>query len=123
MTFRSLLLKHSFTSVFNKLHSLYYYKDSDDDITQMAINYRKTIRELLALPKLIPLCVLNLVFNKSSLSIHSSDLSGNKSSIEEERWATLIDCEVRTNHKCADTAIIAHLLYELTFNGFSQHPN
>ena len=123
MTFRSLLLKHSFTSVFNKLHSLYYYKDSDDDIIQMAINYRKIIRELLALPKLIPWCVINLVFNKSSLSIHSSDLSGNKSSIEEERWTTLIDCEVRTNHKCADTDIIAHLLYELTFNGFSQHSN
>ena len=123
MTFRSLLLNHSFTSVFNKLHSLYYYKDSDDDITQMAINYRKTIRELLALSKHIPLCVINLVFNKSSLSIYSSDLSGNKSSIEEEPWTTLIDCQVRTNHKCADTDIIAHLLYELTFNGFSQHSN
>ena len=123
MTFRNLLLNHSFTSVFNKLHSLYYYKDPDDEITQIAINYRKTIRELVALPELISLCVINLIFNKSSLSIHSSDPSGKKSSIEEDSWITLIDCEVRTNHKCADTDIIAHLLYELTFNGFSQHSN
>ena len=123
MTFRKLLLNHSFTSVFNKLHSLYYYKDSDDEITQVALNYRKTIRELVALPELASSRVINLVFNKSSLSIHSADLSGQKSSIEEERWITLIDCEVITNDKCANTDIIAHLLYELTFNGFSQPSN
>ena len=50
MTFRQLIQKGSYNSIFNCLHSNYYYKDSEDSITEMAVAYRRCIEELINLP-------------------------------------------------------------------------
>ena len=124
MTFRDLLRQSNHREIFNYLHKEYYYKDIDDEVHQMAVQYQKVMDALLALPlspnkkweievraeegKFDDICWVNL----ETQEVYALDLTP---------WSELVDASLREPLPLEDsTEAAAHILYEITFYGFTE---
>ena len=122
MTFRQLIQKGSYNSIFNCLHSNYYYKDSEDSITEMAVAYRRCIEELINLPPNNTNDYI-LIESEGNPKPTAKDLEvllvGDETyALDLVLWSDLIDCEVQHPKGLTPSCVAAHVLYEVTFYGF-----
>ena len=121
MTFRNILRKTSFSSIFNVLYKEFYYKDSDDETVNTSVSYRRAIAELLSLKSREALSKIHLYTTdaKPYIEVCLVDKNGEAFALDLTLWEDLIDCEITTEKKMSEVDICAHILYEITFYGYS----
>ena len=130
MTLRDLLRKTSYHAIFNCLHKEYYYKDPDDEVTEVSLAYRRVINKLLSYD-MSPAPEYQILIRapegeSSEKTAFFIDVCLQTSEDEETYamdlvpWVELVDSEIhneaKLNHDCA----AAHILWEITFYGFTE---
>lgn len=124
MTVKEIMNKNSFKNVFNKIYSIYLSKEGNDRCVEMNLGFRKAWREL-----------LNKKGEKSEFKIHLVEaVIEDKDFIdvclydedEDELyavdfypWDKLINSEIIHPENMSHVEALAHVLWELTFWGFS----
>lgn len=108
-----------------------YYPDIDDPrhYHKIAHSYTTTALELVNLPENIDTTddlhsiVLTQVIDTDTstehMDVHGVDSNGETFAIEWVDWKKLIDLPVYSKKKLDLISIVCHLLYELTFNGYT----
>jgi hypothetical protein len=127
MTFRDLIHKCSYKRVFNALHRHYYYGNPDEIILQADIGYLNVYKELGQLP-LSPdpeweIHVLKKADKEDGefIDVCLHDVKEGKDyGVDLTLWSEIIDCEFKNLTENSDTECLAHILYEITFYGFSE---
>ena len=128
MKFRELLKESGYKQVFNVIYK-YYYRDknhSEDEIISFDILYRKAFDALLT----------KSAGNSNSFEILLQDIKADEEDIvdvcikdlkTEEifaldfiPWAELVDSEVNIREDMKNYEICAHILWEITFWGFTE---
>lgn len=128
MKFRELLKESGYKQVFNVIYK-YYYRDknhSEDEIISFDILYRKAFDTLLT----------KSADNSNSFEILLQDIKADEEDIvdvcikdlkTEEifaldfiPWAELVDSEVNIREDMKNYEICAHILWEITFWGFTE---
>lgn len=128
MKFRELLKESGYKQVFNVIYK-HYYKDknhSEDDIISFDLLYRKAFDTLLT----------KSADNSNSFEILLQDIKADGEDIidvcikdlkTEEifaldfiPWAELVDSEVNIREDMKNYEICAHILWEITFWGFTE---
>ena len=96
MTFRNILRKTSFSSIFNVLYKEFYYKDSDDETVNTSVSYRGAIAELLSLKSREALSKIHLYTTdaKPYIEVCLLDKNGETFALDLTLWEDLIDCEI-----------------------------
>ena len=122
MTLRQILTKGVYHSIFNVLHKHYCRQESDHNLMELAMIYRKVRDELLSLP-------LNeepegYILIKSKDNEVEDVLIKDKDEIfaaDFVEWGNLIDREVipDSSYKGNIAEMAAHILWEITFYGYS----
>ena len=132
MTLRDLLKISRYKDVFNIVHQEYYKDHKLDDIYHADSSYRKVFKELLTLPhhpneeykiyireshndwesgpvgeKFIDVCL----YCEEDDETYAMDLTP---------WGELVDAEVKYGIPLSGTKAVAHVLWELTFYGFTE---
>jgi len=128
MNFRSLVNKAKYKNVFNAIHKSHYSSGSHtgSQITEIDLAYFDVFNKLKKLP----------TKDSSKLELHLEDAELDKEkyiavnlydgdedqlyALDFQPWSDLIDCEVKSHAKLTDDEIVAHLLWEITFWGFSE---
>ena len=127
MTFRELIHKCPYKRVFNALHKRYYYGNPKETIEKADLGYLGVYKALEQMP-------LN---QNADWEIHVlekiDDPDGDYMdtcyhNIEEDEtyaidltaWSELIDCEVKKLADISDIECVGHILWEITFYGFSE---
>ena len=129
MTLRDLLKVCRYKDIFNVLHKE-YYKDvyPKDKIQEADYGYRKVFEELLMLPD-----KLNEEY-QIYICKKTDDLDGEEFidvsfychedeevyAMDLTPWADLIDAEIKIDIELNNAEISAHILWEVTFYGFTQ---
>ena len=130
MTFRELLNKCLFKSVFNKIRLLYYMDKSNTFLMEASCGYRKAY-DALCQKKKNPNNDWKIYLTEKE--IYPEECDGGKYidvcylnneedeiySIDFVPWEDLIDLEIHNCAKMDDTTALAHILWEITFWGFS----
>lgn len=130
MTLRDLLKKCRYKDVFNIIHQEYYGGKKSDCIYGADAGYRKVFGELLMLPDKdsseyqIYIQLRSLGFDESEadetidvcLYCNEDELTY---AMDLTPWEELIDAEIKLNLPLNDASILAHILWEITFHGFS----
>tara|TARA_Y100000592_G_C5392548_1_gene278975 strand:+ start:429 stop:920 length:492 start_codon:yes stop_codon:yes gene_type:complete len=123
MNVASLLRKKSFREIFNFINKYYLYDKNKSEKESYSVNFLKSYDEL-----------ISLQFPKSSMKICldiepcDGDVVVTIVSGEEEfacdfvSWEEILGCEIITKHgkKFSEIEIISHILWEITFWGFSR---
>jgi hypothetical protein len=114
MKFRELLKESGYKQVFNVIYKNYYRdkNHSQDDIISFDILYRKAFEILLQDIKadeedIIDVCIKDL----KTEEIFALDFIP---------WAELVDSEVNIREDMKNYEICAHILWEITFWGFTE---
>ena len=123
MTFRELLKNSNHREVFNYLHKEYYYKNIDEEVHEMALAYQKVIDELLGKP-----VAPNEEWEIEIRMIDNEFDDVCWCNIEEEAdyamdltpWSEILDAKIREPFNLNKNEVVAHLLYEITFYGFTE---
>jgi hypothetical protein len=128
MTLRKLINKSSYKSVFNILYQEYYKEKEDEEVSHIDLSYLGVWKELIKKD-------LNLNKDyKIYITEKEDGFDGGKyidvclySVVEEELyamdttlWSEMIDMEVYKAVKMDDTKALAHILWEMTFYGFTE---
>ena len=130
MTLRDLLRKTSYHAIFNCLHKEYYHKDPDDEVTKMSIAYRNVVNTILS-------------YDPSPNTEYQIYVKRDEGDVDEETaafidvclycpedeetyameltpWVELVDAEIRNETKIKNDCMAAHILWEITFHGFTE---
>lgn len=128
MNFRSLVNKAKYKNVFNTIYKTHYLLKpyTQTEIVEIDLAYMNVFNDLKNLP----------AKHSSDLSLHLKDaeIDGEKYiavnlydknenqpyALDFQPWSDLIDCEVKSYAKLTNDEIVAHLLWEITFWGFSE---
>ena len=126
MTLRELINKSSYKSVFNILYRDYYKNRDDEEVSYIDLAYLRAWNELIK---------KDLNLNKDfKIYITKVENEGdqyidvNLYSVKEDQiyamdltlWSELIDMEVYKGYEIDNTEALAHILWEVTFHGFSE---
>lgn len=127
-TFRELLQKNSYKKVFNEIYLEYYKgKTPEDKIAEADSKYLTVYNELLNIKSKSKtnLCIY-LVQAKSfdeedfiDVCLYDED-SDEVFAMDFTDWSEIIDMEVRNTIKISDVKVLSHIMWEITFWGFSQ---
>ena len=126
MTLRDLLKKCRYKDVFNVLHQEYYKNHPQDDIYRADYSYRKVFEELLLLPQSPAMeykIYIRRVRDGSRFRIDTSfycEEDEQVYALDLTPWGHLIDSEIKEGVALSPDVALAHILWELTFYGFSQ---
>ena len=132
MTLRELIKKSNYKKTFNVIYKNYYINQpySSDEIVEIDLSYSKVFDTLKNLKEV----------KNSDLEIHliqavQEDLKENSAEIDvclydKEKddlfsidfflWSEMIDCDVVCGAKLPNEEILAHILWQITFWGFSE---
>ena len=124
-TLRSLAQKSSHSCVFDIIRKHYYKGRTVEDLIGLSLRYRSCTQELISLPdnlgseykiyiteketdkeKFIDVCL----YNKKEDELYALDFTD---------WGDLIDMEIYKAVKMNDNTALAHVLWEITFWGWS----
>ena len=126
MTLRELLKKSSYKPVFNEIYKNYYFRLPVERVTLADISYQRVYTDL---KKKAPHddggCNIYitktgkeeepyidvLLYNRVEDSLYSLDFYP---------WSQLIDCPIDNTADIENSAVLAHVLWEMTFHGFSE---
>ena len=129
MTLRDLLKTCRYKDIFNIIHQEYYKGKPEDGIYQADCGYRRVFRDLLMLPRL-PLDDRDHEYqiyvrerqegdyNAIDVSLYCNE-DEQTYAIDFTPWEDLIDMGIKCSLSLDDTSILAHVLWEITFYGFS----
>jgi hypothetical protein len=126
MTLRDLLKKCRYKDVFNIIHLSYYKGKDEGDIYIADVGYRKVFGDLLMLPAKASR-EYQIYITKECAEINKKGVHVSLYCEEDEQayamdltsWEDLIDSEIRKEISLDDTTTAAHILWEITFYGFS----
>ena len=127
MTLRELVHRCSYKQTFNALYRHYYYGNEKEVVQSADLGYLNVYKELDKLPQnpsskweihvlkkadkdyndIIDVCLHDIKEGES----YGCDLT---------LWGEIIDCEVKKLTDISDIECLAHILYEITFYGFSE---
>jgi hypothetical protein len=123
MTFRELLQKTNHKEIFNHLYQEYYYKNVEDEVMEMSLSYRRVVDELLSKPSapqgewVIEVRASDNCFDDLCwTNPHTKESFG----LDLLPWSQIIDARVQIEGDIAPPIVGAHLLYEITFYGFTE---
>jgi len=134
MTLRDLLKKCRYKDVFNILHQEYYKKKQKEEIYQADCGYRAVFNNLLMLPHL-PWTdkgheyQIYIRKNIDEINEDNDEFIDVSLYCEEDEqiyamdftpWEDLIDAEIRKGVFLDDCTILAHILWEITFYGYTR---
>ena len=126
MTLRDLLKVCRYKDIFNIIRHSYYKGKDEENIYAAAIGYRKVFSDLLMLPAKKS-SEYQIYITKECSEIDEKGVRVSLYCEEDEQtyamdytpWADLIDSEIRKGISLDDTTTAAHILWEMTFYGFS----
>ena len=128
MTLRSIINQCSYKKVFNIIYKSYFAEKSysHSKITEADLSYLKVYQTL----KDLPIC------NLPELEIHLDEVKGDSEKYihvslydpKEDQiyacdfcpWSDMIDCPITAHIELTDDEILAHIMWEMTFWGFSE---
>ena len=126
MTLRELLKRKSFKNIFNVIYKNYIKDEAEEKVINFSIGFNRAFDELKCVEQHIKdknLIVLNEVKRDEEQIIdvcffdHEQD---EHHALDFMDWGQIIECEVVAPKKLNQTEIIAHILWEITFWGFSR---
>jgi len=126
MTLRELLYRKSYKNIFNVIYKTFLKDHSQDKIIDLSIKFEKAFGELKSVEqqnKTKNLVVLNEVENEEEQIIDVcfyDDHEDEHYALDFMDWGEVIECEVVAPKKLNQTTIVAHVLWEITFWGFSR---
>jgi len=133
MTLRQLINKvietGNFFGVASRLKDYYYFDESSEDIEYITHSYTSVIAELLEKPNFESsdrLVVEEKIDDLSEppekfVNVHiSNDDRTDSRATDFAQWSTLIDLEIDNKLKLKPELLLAHILWELTFYGYSE---
>jgi hypothetical protein len=126
MTLRELLYRKSYKNIFNVIYKTYLQDKPQDKIVEYSINFQKAFEELKNVEpnkKTKNLVVLNEIKdeNEDVIDVCFYDESEDEHyALDFMDWGEIIECEVVAPKKFNQTTIVAHILWEITFWGYSR---
>ena len=126
MTLRELLYRKSYKNIFNVIYKTFLKDNAQDRIIDLSIKFENAFTELKSIEKQNKtknLVVLNEIESEEEQIIDVcfyDDKQDEHYSLDFMDWGEIIDCEVVAPKKFNQTTIVAHILWEITFWGFSQ---
>jgi hypothetical protein len=126
MTLRELLYRKSYKNIFNVIYKTFLKDHPQDKIVDLSIKFEKAFRELKSVEQQNEtknLVVLNEVENEEEQIIDVcfyDDHEDGHYALDFMDWGEIIECEVVAPKKLNQTTIVAHVLWEITFWGFSR---
>ena len=126
MTLRELLYRKSYKNIFNVIYKTFLKDNSQDRIIDLSIKFENAFTELKSIEKQNKtknLVVLNEIESEEEQIIDVcfyDDKQDEHYSLDFMDWGEIIDCEVVAPKKFNQTTIVAHILWEITFWGFSR---
>lgn len=128
MTLRELISKCKYKKVFNLIYKKYYVKQpySQSEIMEIDLSYEKVFNKLLELPKVKNVKnEIHLIQAKSEgedfidVCLYNEDEDG-LFAIDFFLWSEIVDYPVIAALKLSDEEMLAHILWQITFWGFSE---
>jgi K+ transporter len=127
MTLRKLLKETPYKSVFNVIYKTFYQQKKylNSKIIEADVAYSKVCKDLIDLPE-------NKIENQKIYLANVADLTGEidvclLDEVEDELysfdfvpWRDIIDLEILKTAKISTVECLAHILWEMTFWGFSE---
>jgi len=126
MTLRELLYRKSYKNIFNVIYKTFLKERKNNQITELSIKFENAFTELKLIEKQNKtknLVVLNEIESEEEQIIDVcfyDDKQDEHYSLDFMDWGEIIDCEVVAPKKFNQTTIVAHILWEITFWGFSR---
>ena len=126
MTLRELLYRKSYKNIFNVIYKTFLKDNAQDRIIDLSIKFENAFTELKSIEKQNKtknLVVLNEIESEEEQIIDVcfyDDKQDEHYSLDFMDWGEIIDCEVFAPKKFNQTTIVAHILWEITFWGFSR---
>ena len=127
MTLRELIHKCPYKRIFNALYRYYYYGNEKEVIQSADLGYLNVYKELEQLPPnpnpKWEMHVLKKVDKDYDdiIDVRLHDIKeGESYGCDLTLWSEIIDCEVKKLTDISDIECLAHILYEITFYGFSE---
>lgn len=126
MTLRELLYRKSYKNIFNVIYKTFLKEKKNNEIIELSIKFEKSFTELKLIEqqnKTKNLVTLNEIENKEEQIIDACFYDNEQDehySLDFIDWGEIIDCEVVAPKKFNQTTIVAHVLWEITFWGFSR---
>ena len=134
MTLRELLYRKSYKNIFNVIYKTFLKDHPQDKIIDLSIKFEKAFLELKSIEqqnKTKNLVVLNEIENEIEDEAENGgeqiidvcffdDKQDEHYGLDFMDWGEIIDCEVVAPKKFNQTTIVAHVLWEITFWGFSR---
>jgi hypothetical protein len=127
MTLRELLYRKSYKNIFNVIYKNYLKGKPQDKIIEHSISFQKAFEELKNVElnkKTKNLIVLNEIKDKDEEVIDVcfyDDSEDEHFALDFMDWGEIIECEVVAPKKFNQTTIVAHILWEITFWGYSRN--
>jgi hypothetical protein len=126
MTLRELLYRKSFKNIFNVIYKTFLKDRTQDRIVDLSIKFEKAFRELKNIEqqnKTKNFISLNEIEDEGEqiIDVCFYDESEDEHyALDFMDWGEIIECEVVAPKKFNQTTIVAHVLWEITFWGFSR---
>jgi hypothetical protein len=126
MTLRELLYRKSYKNIFNVIYKTFLKERKNNQITELSIKFENAFTELKSIKKqnrTENLVVLNEVENEEEQIIDVCFYDDNEDEhygLDFMDWGEIIDCQVVAPKAFNQTTIVAHILWEITFWGFSR---
>ena len=130
MTLRALLEQSNYKSIFNCLYKNYYYKDPEESVIEMSLAYRKVITEILNSTVSPTKEYKILITQEEGMEdgLESASVEIGLYYPEEEGfyaidltpWSDLADAEIQNDTNIENKCMAAHILWEITFYGFTE---
>jgi hypothetical protein len=126
MTLREFLYRKSYKNIFNVIYKTFLKERKNNQITELSIKFENAFTELKSIEKQNKtknLVVLNEIESEEEQIIDVcfyDDKQDEHYSLDFMDWGEIIDCEVVAPKKFNQTTIVAHILWEITFWGFSR---
>ena len=125
MTLRDLLKAVRYKDVFNVIYREYCRCKPEDHIYAIDVSYRKLFGELLTLPpKKSPEYQIYLSDEEADekrmdVGLYCAE-DDQTYAMDFTPWEDLIDAKIRKRVACDDATTAGHILWEMTFYGFSR---
>jgi len=127
MTLRKLLKSCRHKDVFNILYREYYLEEKSEAIHTAAMGYRKVVEKLLTLPQQTNKeYKIHLQKGEGDMPIEVGlycNENDETYAVDLTPWNDLIDAEIKSDIILDNCTTLAHILWEITFYGFSQEEN
>lgn len=126
MTLRELLYRKSYKNIFNVIYKTFLKDHTQNKIVELSIKFEKAFRELKSIEqqnKTKNLVAVNEIENEEEQIVDVCFYDNNQDehyALDFMDWGEIIDCEVVAPKKFNQTTILAHVLWEITFWGFSR---